>query len=315
MPVQFDTNRARVVVKDKGVNFTGTFSKETKQFIDNKYVVLRKFIPQDLIDLTLDTWKTIENDPEIYRATFVHEKEPIPNTPDQNLDTSVGCYCFPPAVGLHSWLKKELQKVLDFRIRETYSYSRKYVRGAYLRSHTDRPSCEVSATICLDYKSDDGTPWSIWVQNDKNYLGEADCQDHIYEVSQNHNQRQRLKNGAKKVDLEVGDVLLYQGPNIPHWRDEFLGEYSYHMFLHFWNATGQLTEMEGLVVENELNRLTGGVGRGKSLIDWDGRKDRYDRSEDHQEQYMEWISKIWNNTSAEDKCKFVNNYEKYEDNE
>ena len=110
MPVQFDTNRARVVVKDKGVNFTGTFSKETKQFVDNRYVVLRKFIPQDLIDLTLDTWKTIENDPEIYRATFVHEKEPIPNTPDQNLDTSVGCYCFPPAVGLHSWLKKELQK-------------------------------------------------------------------------------------------------------------------------------------------------------------------------------------------------------------
>ena len=62
MPVQFDTNRARVVVKDKGVNFTGTFSKETKQFVDNRYVVLRKFIPQDLIDLTLDTWKTIEND-------------------------------------------------------------------------------------------------------------------------------------------------------------------------------------------------------------------------------------------------------------
>ena len=133
-------------------------------------------------------------------------------------------------------------------------------------------------------------------------------------MSQKHNQRERLKNGAKKVDLEVGDVLLYQG-NIPHWRDEFLGDYSYHMFLHFWNATGQLSEMEGMVVENELHRLTGGVGRGKSLIDWDGRKDRYDRSEDHKQQYMEWISKVWNNTSAEDKCKFVNNYEKYEENE
>ena len=56
--------------------------------------------------------------------------------PEQSLDTSVGSYCF-----TCSWItlvkEKELQKVLDFRIRETYSYSRKYERGAYLRSHTD----------------------------------------------------------------------------------------------------------------------------------------------------------------------------------
>ena len=89
-----------------------------------------------------------------------------------------------------------------------------------------------------------------------------------------------MKNGAKKVDLEVGDVLLYQDKVTYHTGEtDLLGDYSYHMFLHFWNATGQLSEMEGMVVENELNRLTGGVGRGKSLIDWDGRKDRYDRSE------------------------------------
>ena len=34
-------------------------------------------------------------------------------------------------------------------LRETYSYTRKYDRGAYLRAHTDRPSCEISATVCL----------------------------------------------------------------------------------------------------------------------------------------------------------------------
>ena len=30
------------------------------------------------------------------------------------------------------------------------------MRGAYLSPHLDRPSCEISATLCLDYKSDDG---------------------------------------------------------------------------------------------------------------------------------------------------------------
>ena len=42
-------------------------------------------------------------------------------------------------------------------LRETYSYTSKYVRGAYLGSHTDRPSCEISATLCLDYLTDDNT--------------------------------------------------------------------------------------------------------------------------------------------------------------
>ena len=32
-------------------------------------------------------------------------------------------------------------------------------RGAYLNAHVDRPSCEISTTICLDYKSDDNSPW------------------------------------------------------------------------------------------------------------------------------------------------------------
>ena len=311
MPVQFKTDRSRVVVKDHGVDFHGTWSKETEQFVKNRFVVLRKFIPQDIIDICLDSWKTFEHDPRLMDVTFEKEREPIPNTPEQSLNTSAGSYCFPPAVGLHAWLKRELQKVLDFRIRETYSYSRKYTRGAYLRAHTDRPSCEVSATICLDYKSDDGTPWSIWVQNDRNYLLEADSQDHIYEVSQKYSHKDRKKNGAKKVDLEVGDVLLYQGPNIPHWRDEFLGDYSYHMFLHFYNATGQ------------IHRLDGGMKRPhthaknleRCVLEWDGRNNRYERNEEDpnfKKDLTEWMTKVWNPTKAEEKIMCVNNFEDYE---
>ena len=47
------------------------------------------------------------------------------------------------------------------------------------------------------------------------------------------------------MSLEPGDILLYQGPNIPHWRDYLLGEYSYHLFVHFFNADSQLGEIEG----------------------------------------------------------------------
>ena len=46
----------------------------------------------------------------------------------------------------------------------------------------------------------------IWVDNSKNWV---DCQDTLT-MQQKHNQRQRLKNGAVALSLEVGDVLVYQ---------------------------------------------------------------------------------------------------------
>ena len=58
--------------------------------------------------------------------------------------------------------------------------------------------------------------------------------------SQDMTQRERKRIIAHQSHLEVGDILLYQGPNIPHWRDYLLGEYSYHLFVHFFNATSKM---------------------------------------------------------------------------
>ena len=46
-----------------------------------------------------------------------------------------------------------------------------------------------------------------------------------------------------KIDLEVGDVLLYQGPNVIHWRDYLLGDYSYHIFMHFINRESKMGQI------------------------------------------------------------------------
>ena len=64
----------------------------------------------------------------------------------------------------------------------------------------------------------------------------------IYEQTQCVPFRKRGKH-VKKIDLEVGDMLLYQGPNVAHWREYLLGEYSYHIFLHFLNVNGKVTEL------------------------------------------------------------------------
>jgi len=103
------------------------------------------------------------------------------------------------------WPKVKALSGLD--LLPTYSFLRMYRHGGVLRKHVDRPSCEVSATLFL---GSDAT-WPIGVEVD----GEA-----------------------RLVHLEPGDLMLYRGCEVPHWRDAFGGQYSVHMFLHFVEAGG-----------------------------------------------------------------------------
>ena len=266
----------------------GWTNRETRDFHENRYVVLRNFIPKDIINMTLDTWKTIESNPEYKDAFFHREEETTNNSPKSSLGKSQGCYCFPPAVALHRWMRDNLRDVIDMELVETYSYTRTYDRGAYLKSHTDRPSCEVSATICLDYKSDDNTPWKIWVQNDRNYIDDAvHDQQQLFEITQKPVIGKRK--GSVAVSLEVGDVLLYQGPNIPHWRDTFLGDYSSHMFLHFINAN---SNMLGLPVFTQPKSAANERTTTSAFL-YDGRKDRY--SLDQKSREFKTASDFWEN--------------------
>ena len=207
-------------------------------------------------------------------------------------------------------------------LRETYSYTRKYVRGAYLGSHTDRPSCEISATLCLDYLTDDNTPWPIWVRNDKNYAG-VDAEI-VKNESQDIPQRLRKENNCTSVSLEPGDILLYQGPNIPHWRDYLLGEYSYHLFVHFFNADSRMCEIDGFRtgVSHDVD-VPMNNNNSRFALDLDGRENRFSngrvqldfktgeemRSSSHKQVAMQEFSDNYYNS---DYGKYVNNYDHME---
>ena len=42
-----------------------------------------------------------------------------------------------------------------------------------------------------------------------------------------------------KVDLNVGDMLIYSGCELEHWREPFEGNVCVQTFLHYNNANGQ----------------------------------------------------------------------------
>ena len=287
----------------------GWTTRETRDFHENRFVVLRNFIPKDIINMTLDTWKTIEANPDYKDAFFHREEETTNNSPKSSLGKSEGCYKFPPAVALHRWLRDNLRDVIDMELVETYSYTRTYDRGAYLKSHTDRPSCEISATICLDYKSDDNTPWKIWVQNDRNYIDDAvRDQPSLFEISQKPVIGKRK--GCVAVSLEIGDVLLYQGPNIPHWRDTFLGDYSSHMFLHFINANSC---MNG-IPEFKQPKSAPNQRQQTSAFAYDGSKNRYDIEQNNKDFinasnfWENWANRMQVDPNLPPASQIINNY-------
>ena len=89
----------------------------------------------------------------------------------------------------------------------TYSYARVYKKGDILKRHKDRPSCEISTTLNLG-----GDPWPIFLE-------------------------------GKQVDLNIGDMLIYEGCKLEHWRDEFEGEHCGQVFLHYNDVNGQFKDI------------------------------------------------------------------------
>jgi len=95
-----------------------------------------------------------------------------------------------------------LEKEIDLKLMPTYSYMRVYEKGSVLKKHTDRYSCEVSTTLNLG-----GDMWPIYLK---------DTEEKVIEIK-----------------LEPGDMLIYSGCELEHWRDEFEGELCGQVFLHY----------------------------------------------------------------------------------
>jgi len=105
----------------------------------------------------------------------------------------------------------------------TYSYTRLYEKGNILKRHKDRPSCEVSTTLHLG-----GDEWPIFL----------DPSGGTFVIDEF---KQTLKPGAPKgvkVDLKIGDMLIYAGHDLEHWREPFQGTVCSQVFLHYNHANG-----------------------------------------------------------------------------
>ena len=104
----------------------------------------------------------------------------------------------------------EMEKVTGLKLYPAYTYARIYKKGDVLKRHKDRFSCEISTTMNLA-----GDDWPIYLEPS----GEVG------------------KKGIK-VDLKQGDMLVYSGCELEHWRDKLSFDDCGQVFLHYNHANG-----------------------------------------------------------------------------
>ena len=103
-----------------------------------------------------------------------------------------------------------MKKVTGLELIPCYTYARIYKFGDELHRHKDRPSCEISGTMNLG-----GDPWPIKLEPS----GETGLE-------------------GVTVDLNPGDMLIYRGTHVEHWRDPFQGYDCGQVFIHYNDFNG-----------------------------------------------------------------------------
>jgi hypothetical protein len=116
-------------------------------------------------------------------------------------------------------LKNNIENMIDLKLLTTYSYHRLYTTNSELEIHKDRKSCEISATLCLGYdisnidsKKHPNWNWPMFIK-DKN-------------------------NNEIPVHMNPGDMIIYRGCKVEHWREPFWGKNQAQVFLHYNEKQG-----------------------------------------------------------------------------
>jgi hypothetical protein len=132
-------------------------------------------------------------------------------------------------------LLPHFEKHCGKRLYPTYSYARLYEPGEELKIHSDRPACEISATVTLGWS---GKQWAIFMADPTDKDSEAEPYN-----SEGDNEYKNVK--AKNISavwMNVGDAVLYRGQEKLHWREKFEGEWQAQVFLHYVDADGPHAE-------------------------------------------------------------------------
>lgn len=172
-------------------------------FKENRYLDLKNIVPTDICKIITKyslLKEEIEFTPELGNNAQVENAHSVYG--DTLMET------------MSHFLLPHMEKNTGLSLCPTYTYYRVYRPGMILDRHKDRPSCEISTTVCFGFNyanKNANYRWGMYIE--PNAL-----------ITQN-----------------PGDLIVYRGCEVDHWRDPFdvgLGSYQVQAFFHYIDKTG-----------------------------------------------------------------------------
>jgi hypothetical protein len=124
---------------------------------------------------------------------------------------------------LLSIVTEHFENFTNLKLNPSYTYHRLYTTGTELLRHKDRPSCEISGTLCLGYDITNVDEKKYPDYNWPMFVGTKDGKEN---------------EPGLPVRLNPGDLLIYKGCDVEHWREPFLGKNQAQLFLHYNEKKG-----------------------------------------------------------------------------
>ena len=180
-------------------------------FKKNKYVVICQAISKDLAAFVANYFSIKKQVYDTCRKTrYISPYETIIGYyegAEEQIPHTFSCYSDVAMETLMLKCQPVMEKITGLKLTPAYTYARIYKNGDVLKRHKDRFSCEISTTLNLG-----GEPWALYLEPSG-------------------------KEGLKgiKVDLKPGDMLVYSGCELEHWRNKFKGKECVQAFLHYNN--------------------------------------------------------------------------------
>jgi len=173
----------------------------------NKYQVIKGAVSYELANFIYNYFLLKRDAVKyMYEKNITYDNGMLGTWKDQQIPNTYSHYADHVMETLLMKVLPVMKKETGLELIPTYSYARIYKQGDILHKHKDRPSCEISTSVHLG-----GDPWSIFVE-------------------------------GTEVILDVGDMLVYSGCELEHWREPFEGDSCGQVFLHYNHVNGPFAD-------------------------------------------------------------------------
>ena len=193
-----------------------------------KYQVIKNAISYELANFIFNYFLLKRDAVKfLYQNNITYDNGLLGTWTDKQVPNTYSIYADPAMETLMMKGLPKMKQETGLQLVPTYSYARLYKKGDILKRHKDRPSCEISTTLNLG-----GDPWPIFIDG----TGADNVVDEYKNII-----KPNAPEGTK-VLLEVGDMLVYSGCELEHWREPFEGETCGQVFLHYNHVNGPFAE-------------------------------------------------------------------------